>query len=207
MSHALEGKPGTVRPGGRTARTRTAVLAATRAELVDTGLARMTVEKVATRAGVAKTTVYARWRDVSGLIVDLLSELTLRTVPVPDTGSLEEDLRQLARSLLELFRSAEDVVMFEAIFATALHDRQAREALSAFYAFRLDASAELVDRAAARGEVPPGTDRLEVIRSLSATFYYRRFISGEPVTEQDADRAAAVAAHTARAGLLVAPPA
>lgn len=126
MSHAPEGKPGTVRPGGRTARTRTAVLAATRAELTDTGLARMTVEKVAARAGVAKTTVYARWRDISGLIVDLLSELTVRTVPVPDTGSLEEDLRQLARSLLELFRSTEDLVMFEAIFATALHDREAR---------------------------------------------------------------------------------
>ncbi|MFC9329841.1 TetR/AcrR family transcriptional regulator [Kitasatospora sp. NPDC057015] len=205
MSHTVEGGPGSVRPGGRTARTRAAVLAATRAELVETGLARMTVEKVAVRAGVAKTTVYARWRDISGLIVDLLSELTLRTVPVPDTGSLEGDLRQVARSLLALFRSEPDRVTFEAVLATALQDARARAALSAFYVYRLDATAELVDRALARGEVPPGTDRLEVVRTLSSTFYYRTFFTGEPVTEQDADRTAAVAAHAAKAGLLVTP--
>ncbi|WP_371477958.1 TetR/AcrR family transcriptional regulator C-terminal ligand-binding domain-containing protein [Kitasatospora sp. NBC_00315] len=195
-------RPGTLRPGGRTARTRAAVLAAARAELIATGFANMTVEKVAARAGVAKTTVYARWRDVSGLVVDLLSELTVRTVPLPDTGSLAGDLRRVAADLLALARTPAERAVFEAVLATAIQDEQARRALTEFYAFRLATTGQLVERAIARGEVPADTDPKEVVRTLAAPFYYRLFVSGEPMTEADADRAAAVAAHAAAAGLL-----
>ncbi|MFJ3792754.1 TetR/AcrR family transcriptional regulator [Kitasatospora sp. NPDC090091] len=183
------------------------MLAAVREELVETGFAQVTVEKVARRAGVAKTTVYARWRDLPGLVVDLLADLSTTRVPLPDTGSLDEDLRLVARRLLELMRAEPDMTMFRAIVATAVHHPEAREALSAFFRQRLATTAELVDRAIERGEVPPGTCRLEVVRTMSGAFYYRMFITGEPLTEAVADRAAAVAAHSARAGLLLAAPA
>ncbi|MFD0345469.1 TetR/AcrR family transcriptional regulator [Kitasatospora aburaviensis] len=182
------------------------MLAAVREELVETGFAQVTVEKVARRAGVAKTTVYTRWRDLPGLVVDLLADLSTTRVPLPDTGSLDEDLRLVARRLLELMRAEPEMTMFRAIVATAVHHPEAREALSAFFQQRLATTAELVDRAIERGEVPPGTCRLEVVRTMSGAFYYRMFITGEPLTEAVADRAAAVAAHSARAGLLLAAP-
>ncbi|MFC7589155.1 TetR/AcrR family transcriptional regulator [Nonomuraea antimicrobica] len=52
---------GTVRPGGRTARVRAAVLEATQDELVERGFHELTMDQVAARAGVGKTTVYRRW--------------------------------------------------------------------------------------------------------------------------------------------------
>src|SRR5215204_176225 len=58
------------RPGGRTARTRAAVLDATVAELAEHGHAALTVEAVAARAGVNKTTLYRRWGGKDGLLAD-----------------------------------------------------------------------------------------------------------------------------------------
>ncbi|MEV3975004.1 helix-turn-helix domain-containing protein [Streptomyces sp. NPDC050698] len=53
------------RPGGRSARVRKAVLAATAAELSERGFAAMTIEDIAARSGVHKTTIYRRWSTLS----------------------------------------------------------------------------------------------------------------------------------------------
>jgi AcrR family transcriptional regulator len=49
------------RPGGRSARVRAAAIAATLAELAETGYSALSLENVARRAGVHKTTLYRRW--------------------------------------------------------------------------------------------------------------------------------------------------
>lgn len=93
----------TSRPGGRTARTRAAVRDATQAELAEHGYAGLTVEAVATRSGVHKTTLYRRWGGVDGLIVDALAQADEDDWRPPDTGSLEEDLLGLAWEVLSTF--------------------------------------------------------------------------------------------------------
>lgn len=60
----------------------------------------------------------------------------------------------------------------------------------------------IIDRAARRGELPPGTDAAAVIRTVTALNYYRLFIGGEPASREVADGAAATAAAAARAGAL-----
>jgi AcrR family transcriptional regulator len=52
----------TTRPGRR-ARSEQAILEATRALLAEVGVRGLTIEGVAARSGVAKTTIYRRWRD------------------------------------------------------------------------------------------------------------------------------------------------
>src|SRR5207248_10505689 len=61
-SGAVSAAPGTLRPGGRTARTRAAVFEATLAELALRGYADLSLDGVAARSGVHKTTIYRRWR-------------------------------------------------------------------------------------------------------------------------------------------------
>src|SRR5689334_17894869 len=102
----MDAKPratGAVRPGGRTARTRAAVLAAARDELEAGGYAGLTLEKVAARSGVHLATLYRRWRTVEGLVVDLLGELGKTEIPIPDTGSFKDDLRALALEIAALY--------------------------------------------------------------------------------------------------------
>src|SRR5262249_48520076 len=90
----------TTRPGGRTARIRAAVLAAAFDELVEVGYGRLSMESVAQRAEVHKTTVYRNWGSREALIAAAVREQTARDVPMPDTGSLAEDLHLFARAIV-----------------------------------------------------------------------------------------------------------
>ena len=96
--------PGTRRPGGRTARTRAAVLQAALSELIENGYPGLTVERIAARAGVAKTTIYRRWGSLEGLLADLMAEQAAREIPVQDEGDLGSDLRALARDAVASVR-------------------------------------------------------------------------------------------------------
>jgi hypothetical protein len=59
-----------------------------------------------------------------------------------------------------------------------------------------------VERAIAAGDLPADTDSIEVIRMLGAPFYYRMFVTREPLDDGLAERAAATALAAARAGVL-----
>ena len=89
-----------VQPPGRGPKVRAAVLAATLAELADTGYAALTIENIARRAGVHKTTIYRRWTDRESLVADVLGERIALGFPIPDTGSVQDDLRQLAQAFV-----------------------------------------------------------------------------------------------------------
>jgi AcrR family transcriptional regulator len=202
---AAEG-PGTVRPGGRTARTRAAVMQAVMDELTEHGYAGTTVERVAARAGIAKSTIYRRWGSLDGLLADLMAERAGQQIPVPDHGDLDSDLRALARSVVTSVRNPAIGAAFASILAAAVQDRAARDVLSRFLVARVAAMTKIIDRAVLRGELPPGTDADAVIRTVAALIYYRLFIAGERASEHVADVAAATAAAAARAGVLTARP-
>ncbi len=197
-----EKPPGTLRPGGRTARTRAAVLAAAVAELAEHGYADVSVERVAQRAGIAKTTIYRRWGGLNGLLADLMAGYAAQEIAVPDEGDLGSDLRALSRSVVGSIQDPAIGAAFAAIVAAAVQDPAARGMLSRFIAGRTAIMSVVVDRAARRGEVPAGTDAAEVIQTVTAQLFYRLFVTGEPFSEATADRAAAIAAAAARDGAL-----
>jgi AcrR family transcriptional regulator len=192
--------PGTLRPGGRTARTRAAVMAAVIDELSEHGYVGARLERVAARAGVAKTTIYRRWGSLDGLLADLMAERAAQEIPVPDEGDLGSDLRALARHAVASVRDPAVRAALASIVAAAVQSPAAREVLTRFLAGRTAAMAIIVDRAVQRGEAPAGTDAAEIIRTVTALIYYRLFIAGEQASEALADSAAAIAAAAARAG-------
>jgi AcrR family transcriptional regulator len=195
--------PGTRRPGGRTARTRAAVLQAVISELVENGYADTTVERIAARAGVAKTTIYRRWGGLNGLLADLMAQYAAREIPVPDTGHFDSDLRALAREIVASLQHPAIRAAFGSIVAAAIQDQAAREVLSQFVAARTATMAVIVQRASQRGELPDGTDAAEVLQIVTAQIYYRLFIAGEQPGHAIADRTAATAAAAARASVLI----
>ncbi|MFH9614573.1 TetR/AcrR family transcriptional regulator [Streptomyces pratensis] len=201
---AVDGEPGTVRPGGRTARVRESVLRAAGDALVEQGFDRLDLADIARRAGVGKTTVYRRWSTPAGLVADLLTDMAEQSVPRTDSDSLDEDLRANARLVVRTLTDARQGPLFAAVVAAATCDARAAEALHRFYAVRIEEWAGCVDAAVGRGELPVGTDAREVIRAVSAPLYYRLLASGDPLDETVADRAAEAAAVAARAGVYVA---
>ncbi|MGI5269604.1 TetR/AcrR family transcriptional regulator [Nonomuraea sp. CA-218870] len=196
---------GTVRPGGRTAKVRTAVLRAAQDELVERGFHRLTMEQVAGRAGIGKTTIYRRWGTRARLVTDLMGELAARSFPPPgtDAGSIESVLLANARSVLAAINDPHFGATLQAVIAAATSDEGAAAALHAFYDRRITEWAKVVDAAVAGGELSPGTDGAELIRAVSAPLYYRLMVLRQPVDETTAARSAARALIAARAGAFV----
>ncbi|MDX3189459.1 TetR/AcrR family transcriptional regulator [Streptomyces sp. MN03-5084-2B] len=195
---------GTKRPGGRTERTRLAALEATLELLGERGYAELTVEAVAERSGVHKTTLYRRWESAEGLVAAALLMGTEQEWTAPDTGSLEGDLRGINLELVRYFTTPGERELPTASISAAFLSARAADALQEFYVDRHARSAAAVHRAIERGEVPPGTDAVEVVRVACGPVFYRLFVSREGVTPRDADVAAKAAAAAAAAGVFTA---
>ncbi|MFE3544647.1 TetR/AcrR family transcriptional regulator [Nocardia sp. NPDC059177] len=186
------------RPGGRSARVREAVLDATAAELAEHGYPGLTVEAVAQRAGVHKTTVYRRWRGPEGLVADALERAGEQPWPIPDTGTLTGDLRALTELLRTGFTDPESGSVATAFVAAGMQHPDAAAALRSYYTARHRDAAVIIDRAVARGELAPEVDATEIIRFATAPVFHRLFITHEPVTAEHARRAADAAVTVAR---------
>jgi AcrR family transcriptional regulator len=197
------GVPGTVRPGGRTARVRAAVLRAAADALVELGFAHLDLADIARRAGIGKTTVYRRWGTVTSLVADLLADMAEQSLPRTETGSLLGDLKANARLVQRTLSDPRQGALFKAVIAAATCDHKAAQALHRFYEIRINEWAPCVQQAIDRGELPESTDTREVIRAVSAPLYYRLLTTDQLCDEASADRAAEAAAAAARAGIYV----
>jgi AcrR family transcriptional regulator len=195
--------PGSVRPGGRTAAVRTAVLRATGDMLVESGLHGLELTAVAERAGVGKSTVYRRWGSVPALVTDLLSDMATQSLPRADTGSLRGDLRANAALVRRTLTNPRQGRLFKAIFAAASCDDRTAAGLSTFYDRRVAEWSGCVVDAVARGEAPEATDAAAAIRQVSAPLYYQFLTSTRPLTAKDADRAVEAAISAIAAGVFV----
>lgn len=193
-------EPGTLRPGGRTARVRSEVLRAAGDALAEQGFAHLDLADVARRAGVGKTTVYRRWGTVTGLVADLLDDMAEQSLPRADTGSGRDDLRAHADLVRRTLADPRQGALFRAVIAAATCDPKAAEALHRFYRTRLEEWAPCVSRAVERGELPPGTDPVQVVAAVSAPLYYRLLATGDPLDAVASEQAAAAAWAAARAG-------
>ncbi|BAD57338.1 putative transcriptional regulator [Nocardia farcinica IFM 10152] len=190
------------RPGGRSARVRAAVRQATLDELVAHGYAGLTIDNVAQRSGVHKTTVYRRWGSPAGLVADALELAAEEAWPLPDTGDLTADLRALTAAVHTGFTDPDAGPVATAFVTAALQNPDAATALRAFYRARHHQSAEIVRRAVARGELGPEVDPEAVVRYAIAPVFHRLLITHEPVDETLTRHAADTAIAAARAGLL-----
>src|SRR3712207_1262916 len=73
--------------------------------LGDVGYSALTMDAVASEAGVGKATIYRRWRTKEELVVDTVSELNAVEAEPVDTGSIEGDLRAVMRAMVALVNS------------------------------------------------------------------------------------------------------
>jgi len=198
-----EAGPGSVRPGGRTARVRAAVLEAAGDLLAEHGFARLDLAEVATRAEVGKTTVYRRWRTPAGLTADLLVDMAEQSLPRADTGSLRGDLTANARLVANTLTDPRQSRLFRAVIAAASFDEAAAVALRRFYDVRLTEWSPCIADAIDRGEAPAGTDPRAVLTAVSGPLYYRLLASGDQIDDQAVQVAAEAAVHAAAAGVFV----
>jgi AcrR family transcriptional regulator len=187
------------RPGGRTARVRADGLAAVEVELAEHGYDGLTIDAVAARSGVHRTTVYRRWKTVAGLLVDLLQAGAADVWAPADTGSLEGDLIAINREVYAALTARPSVT--QAVIAASFRTPEAAEALTHFWTDRYTRTETVVHRAITRGEVPPSTDPHQIVMTATAPLYHQLVLLRQPMSQATADHYAKAAATSARRGL------
>ncbi|MYU24439.1 TetR/AcrR family transcriptional regulator [Streptomyces sp. SID8352] len=183
QSSASAGRAG--RP--RSAAADAAILAATRAALVDLGWSGLTLGDVATRAGVAKTTLYRRWAGKNELVVDAVAEL-FDELELPDRGSLAADIEGVVRQFAAILARPEAMSGLMAVVAESTRDEALRERIRASIVERQKRLVlEGRSRAQRRGELPPQTDPAEAARTADLIFdvvagavVHRTLVRAEP---------------------------
>lgn len=184
---------GTARPGGRTARTRDRVRAAVAALLVDGGYDAVTVDAVAARAGVHRTTVYRRWRDPGGLLADLLDAAREQAWEPPDTGTLTGDLTEINRQVVAALTGTPPLTA--ALIAASFRSPAAAHALRTFWEDRFTRAAVVVRRAADRGETTPAADPRTIVVAACAPLFHELVLMRGPAPDDLAERYARLAAR------------
>ncbi|MET8944278.1 TetR/AcrR family transcriptional regulator [Streptomyces sp. NPDC004542] len=187
QSSTPAGRPG--RP--RSAAADTAILAATREALVELGWSKLTLGDVATRARVAKTTLYRRWAGKNELVVDAVAEL-FDELELPDRGSLAADIEGVVLQFAAILARPEAKSGLMAAVAESTRDDALRQRVRASI---VDRQKRLVlegrARAQARGELPAEADPVEAARTADLIFdvvagavVHRTLVSGKPADEE-----------------------
>jgi AcrR family transcriptional regulator len=166
----------------RSEHARRAVLDATLALVQEGGYAAATIEEISTRSGVAKTTIYRWWPSRPALVVDLLMEMAAGVAPPPAGPN---PLRALRMELSQVARAASALPgrLMLSLVAEAQNDPSVRAALrKGLFNPRRNATAEVVRRAQAAGQLRAGVPPLVAVDLLFGPVFYRRLLRDEPVT-------------------------
>jgi AcrR family transcriptional regulator len=169
----------------RSEKARQAILAAAAELLLERGLAEVSMDAVAERAGVSKATIYRWWRSKETLALDALYSRWAAAAPLPpDTGSLRGDLLGLLQPWARLVRTGSYARVTAALLAEAQSDQKfAAEYQRHVTKPRRDQAREIFARAAGRGEIPDGTDTEVAIDLIYGPVYLRLLQGHAPLTD------------------------
>jgi AcrR family transcriptional regulator len=157
----------------------TAILNATLDEISDKGYPALSIDSVAQRAGVNKTTVYRHWATKTELTLAALNLAGTGLFADPDTGNVAEDFVVVARRLSTVLRTKRG----RALYLVVLQNGVVSGALCPPETSRRDAHA-IVERGIARGELPAGTDPELVAGALFGAVIQRALFESRRPTDE-----------------------
>jgi AcrR family transcriptional regulator len=172
----------------RSART-TAILDATRELLAKGGVRELTVEGVAARSGVAKTTIYRRWRSKDELALAVLMDMVQTVVAVPELVDTRAELIALVKAAVRVLGKTLMGTVMQGLVSELSGDSELGVAFrEEVVALRMAEVKRLLERGIERGEIRADVDAGLTHELLFGPVYYRLFLSGEPLDSGLAER-------------------
>ena len=170
------------RPGGRTADVTRRINDAILELMAEGGVDHCTFQNVAARAGVERSTLYRRNPDRWPTIMAAIIDLAERETSVFDTGAFRSDLLSTLLNLLRVLNSSLGPALMSV--AAALQGGAAPGEAERFWKSRQKHLAPMFEAAIARGELQGDIDRDRLFAMAAGPIYFRRFIAGQPVSEE-----------------------
>ncbi len=159
------------------------ILAASYELLLETGFGAVTVEKIAERAKVSKATIYKWWPNKAAVVMDGYLTAASARLPVPDTGSVMEDIMIHATNLSIFLRSREGRIITELIGEGQFDAGLAEAYRTRFFAPRRQEARQLLERGVNRGELKGNLDIGSTIDLLYGPIFYRLLITGDTLDD------------------------
>ena len=167
----------------RSAEADRAILTATADLLAERGLTAMSIEEVAARAGVGKTTIYRRWPSKGLLALDAFVISFRAEQPQPDTGSLRGDLLSALHAWVRAVTQTAMGPMLTGLIAEAQDDPELRGAWRDRVLEPMRTQHRvMLDRAIERGEIPATVDRDVVLDLFFGAAEHRLLLGHLPMT-------------------------
>lgn len=170
-------------------KTEAAILEATRELLIEVGVRGLTIEAVAARAGVAKTTVYRRWRSKEDLALAVLLEMAKEIVAVPDLGNVRDELIAFLNAAVRILgRTLMGRVMQGLVSDFAANEELGKAFREQIISLRLAEVRLLIERGIERGELRPDVDAVLIHELLFGPVNYRLLITGDKLDNRLGER-------------------
>ncbi len=173
----------------RSERAHQAILQATIELLLEQGFAEMSVEGVASRAGVGKATIYRRWPSKADLVAEAVGRLSHKVLDPVDTGSVRGDLIALGEQAFHT-REAGEVTQ---IMIKLMSERARYPELQAAFMRRVAEPrrrvvADAIERGIARGELRSDVDVGLLVDLLVGVTVYRSMLTARhgPMIDREA---------------------
>ncbi|EYF02477.1 TetR/AcrR family transcriptional regulator [Chondromyces apiculatus] len=178
----------------RSEASRTAILTAALKLATERGYAAVTIDAIAGEARVGKHTIYRWWRSKAEVLLQALSEATDEQVPLPDTGDLEEDLRQLLTRIFSLSNHEQPPAhLLRALMAEAQLDPDFLVLFHSFTEGRRMLVRERFAAARASGQIADGVDVEVLLDMIFGAIWHRRLLQHGPLDARFADAILAIA--------------
>ncbi|WP_182906255.1 TetR/AcrR family transcriptional regulator [Microbispora sp. H13382] len=149
------------------------ILNATLLLLAEKGYEGLTIEGVAERSGVNKTTIYRWWPSKAALLGTALVEARALDFHVPDTGSLRGDLHALLDDLARLVTTPPAADVAVAALGAAANNPELAAAAKGFFADRFARERPIFERARERGEIDDHADPMTIMDLLAGAVWLR----------------------------------
>jgi AcrR family transcriptional regulator len=177
----------------RDARHDDAILEATLEILLDRGYGGVTIEGVATRAGVGRPTIYRRWPSKPALVVAALVRSARLAVPLRNTGSLRRDLIAVQRHQVELMSAPEARRVTAGLVADLADDPELAETyVTEYLAPRRATVWQVLQRGVDRGELAADADFAFIYDLLVGPLFMRAVVWGQALAPDAAEQTADV---------------
>jgi TetR/AcrR family transcriptional regulator, regulator of autoinduction and epiphytic fitness len=164
----------------RVERSRRVILQAALAELGAVGYGAFTIESVAARAGVGKSTVYRHWPGKLALIADAFQSLNVQPVPPEEGGSPRERIARLLRHLAEVAVDSPFAACIPALIDAAERDPEVRRFHHTYNAQRRQRLVDVIAEGIEAGDFPARLDPEIAALALVGPIFYRRLMTGQP---------------------------
>lgn len=159
-----------------------AILTATLELLGEVGVAGLSMDLLAQRAGVGKATIYRRWESKEALILDALRTMTT-PLPVPDEGSLRADLHAYLDTVIEHVKPGRGSDVLPHLIEASCYDEQLRASLDDYLRERQSTTRLLLRRGIERGELAADADVDLLTDVIMAPLFYRLLLTGAPLDQ------------------------